>query len=66
MTSTQHPDPRPSSPWAGSQHETRHRWQLDGAADLLTVVRVVEELAVELTAAHHAGWWLVEPMRAGQ
>jgi len=26
---------------------------------------MLTELAAELTAAHHAGWWLVEPMRAG-
>lgn len=58
--------PPPRSPWPGSQHQARHRWQLDVATNLAGAMRALEGLATELTAAHHAGWWLVEPMRAGQ
>lgn len=63
---TQHdPLPPPRSPWTGSQHRTRHRWQLDGATSLAEAARTLEDLAAELKAAHHAGWWLIEPMRSG-
>ena len=64
-TTNTSPVPRPRSPWTGSQHETRHRWQLDGVASLAQAMEMLTELAAELTAAHHAGWWLVEPMRSG-
>jgi len=57
--------PRTRSPWAGSRYETRHRWQLDLVSDLADAARDLRELAAELTAAHAAGWWLVEPMRSG-
>lgn len=57
--------PRPRSPWTGSHHQTQHRWQLDAVTSLAGVTQALERLAAELTAAHHAGWWLVEPMRAG-
>src|SRR5688500_2314342 len=57
--------PWPRSPWTGSAHEVQHRWQLDGATSLADVTRLLTDLAAELTAAHRAGWWLVEPMRAG-
>jgi len=57
--------PRPRSPWTGSQYEIRHRWQLDLVTDLADVVRNLHQLTAELTAAHAAGWWLVEPMRSG-
>ena len=57
--------PRPRSPWTGSQHQVQHRWQLDGVGSLAKAMRMLTDLAAELTAAHHAGWWLVEPMRAG-
>lgn len=57
--------PRPRSPWTGSQHQTQHRWQLDAVTSLAGVTQALEKLAAELAAAHHAGWWLVEPMRAG-
>jgi hypothetical protein len=57
--------PRPRSPWPGSQYEIRHRWQLDLVRDLADAARDLRELAAELTAAHNAGWWLVEPMRSG-
>ena len=56
---------RPRSPWTGSQHQVQHRWQLDGVGSLAEVMRMLTDLTAELTAAHHAGWWLVEPMRAG-
>lgn len=59
------PARRPASPWPGSQHQTRHRWQLDGARTLADAARDLRELAAELTAAHAAGWWLAEPMRSG-
>ena len=58
-------NPRPRSPWTGSQHQARHRWQLDGATTLPEAARILLALAAELTAAHRAGWWLVEPMRGG-
>ncbi len=32
---------------------------------LAEAAAVLRELASELTAAHNAGWWLVEPMRSG-
>lgn len=54
-----------SSPWPGSRHETRHRWQLDPARDLADVLRCLHRLTDELTAAHDAGWWLLEAMRGG-
>ena len=57
--------PRPWSPWTGSQYEVRHRWQLDLVIDLADVARNLRQLAGKLTAAHAAGWWLVEPMRSG-
>jgi hypothetical protein len=56
---------RPRSPWTGSQHQVQHRWQLDGVGSLAEVMRMLTDLAAELTVAHRAGWWLVEPMRAG-
>lgn len=59
------PAPRPPSPWPGSSHEDRHRWQLDQARTLPDVVDVLRALADELLAAHRAGWELVEPMRSG-
>lgn len=65
VTAHHHPGPRPRSPWTGSQHQTRHRWQLDVATSLAEVAQALQELAGDLTAAHHAGWWLVEPMRGG-
>ena len=68
MTSTRTPEPvpRPRSPWSGSRYETWHRWQLDRATSLAEVSQVLGTLAEELTAAHHAGWSLVEPMRSGR
>ncbi|NAZ74288.1 hypothetical protein GTQ99_02450 [Kineococcus sp. T13] len=57
--------PRPPSPWTGSAYQTRHRWQLDSAIGLTQAVTLLRELAAKLTAAHTAGWWLVEPMRSG-
>lgn len=56
---------RPRSPWTGSRYETRHRWQLDVVSDLAEAAKDLRELAAELTAAHAAGWWLVEPMSSG-
>ncbi len=56
---------RPPSPWLGSAHQTRHRWQLDVVRSLAEAAAVLRELAAELTAAHTAGWWLMEPMRSG-
>ena len=68
MTSTRTPEPapRPRSPWSGSRHETWHRWQLDRVTSLAEVSQVLAMLAEELTAAHHAGWSLAEPMRSGR
>ncbi|WP_180935796.1 hypothetical protein [Nocardioides ungokensis] len=68
MTSTTHPGshPRPPSPWTGSHHIAQHRWQLDHVVSLPEVVDVLTDLAAELTDAHHAGWWLAEPLRGGQ
>ncbi len=57
--------PRPRSPWMGYHYEIRHRWQLDVVSDLEDVAGNLRQLAAELTAAHAAGWWLVEPMRSG-
>ncbi len=57
--------PRPRSPWTGSQHQTRHRWQLDLVGSLAEAAKDLRQLAAELTAAHAAGWWLVEPLRSG-
>ena len=59
------PPARPPSPWRGSQHAVRHRWQLDGVATLAQASAALRALADELTAAHAAGWWLVEPVRNG-
>ncbi|MCW2777796.1 MAG: hypothetical protein JWN17_1521 [Frankiales bacterium] len=59
------PAPRPPSPWSGSEHEDRHRWQLDQVASLPEVCTVLRALADELTTAHRAGWLLREPMRSG-
>ena len=56
---------RPRSPWTGSAHEVRHRWQLDHLGDLDAVVAALHDLAAELACAHAAGWWLAEPMRGG-
>lgn len=53
------------SPWPGSRHEDRHRWQLDRSRDLTEAASTLRDLAIELVAAHRAGWWLVEPMRNG-
>lgn len=64
MTRTGHPQ-RPPSPWSGSQHADRHRWQLDGTRDLDGAVALVRATAAELLAAHLAGWRLDEPMRNG-
>ncbi len=68
MTSTRPPEPvpRPRSPWSGSRYETWHRWQLDRVTSLAEASQVIGTLAEELTAAHHAGWTLVEPMRSGR
>lgn len=55
----------PRSPWTGSRYETRHRWQLDLISDLHEATHHLRRLAVELTAAHAAGWWLTEPMSSG-
>jgi len=57
--------PRPPSPWPGSQHRSRHRWQLDGVTSLAHAADELRALAAELTAAHTAGWRLEEPMRSG-
>jgi hypothetical protein len=57
--------PRPTSPWSGSQHQIRHRWQLDKQTGLGAAAGGLRELAGELIAAHAAGWELVEPMRNG-
>lgn len=56
---------RPPSPWPGSAYQTRHRWQLDTVRSLAGAGEVLRELAGELTTAHTAGWWLVEPMHNG-
>ncbi|WP_380168079.1 hypothetical protein [Jannaschia sp. R86511] len=53
------------SPWPGSRHEDRHRWQLDRSRDLAEAASILRLMAGELVAAHRAGWWLVEPMRNG-
>ena len=65
LTTEHDPAPRPPSPWTGSQHQTRHRWQIDGAHTLADAVRELRGLAAELTVAHTAGWELSEPMRSG-
>lgn len=65
VTTGRHPAPRPPSPWTGSRHQTRHRWQLELVSSLAEAGRALRELAAELSAAHAAGWWLVEPMRSG-
>ena len=65
VTTNHDSGPRARSPWTGSQHQILHRWQLDVATSLASAARALEGLAAELTAAHHAGWWLVEPMRGG-
>jgi len=57
--------PRPRSPWTGSRYETQQRWQLDLVNDLADAAKDLRELAAELTAAHAAGWWLIEPMSSG-
>ena len=57
--------PRPPSPWPGSQHAVRHRWQLDGVTTLAGATAALRAVADELTAAHGAGWWLTEPVRNG-
>jgi hypothetical protein len=63
---TQHDSaPRPRSPWTGSQYQAQHRWQLDLVSSLADAAKDLRELAAELTAAHAAGWWLVEPMMNG-
>lgn len=63
---TAHPSPqRPPSPWTGSTYQTRHQWQLDLVRDLADAAETLRALADELTAAHAAGWWLVEPMSSG-
>lgn len=63
---TKHDVPsRPSSPWPGSDHQTRHRWQLDRSRSLSQAADHTRVIAAELAAAHAAGWWLVEPMRSG-
>jgi hypothetical protein len=64
ITPTTRPD-RPASPWTGSRHETRHRWQLDGVRTLDEAIELLRALADELEAAHAAGWWLTEPVRNG-
>lgn len=56
---------RPASPWPGSRYRAQHRWQLDLVAGLPDAALLLAELTAELTSAHHAGWWLVRPMRAG-
>ncbi len=56
---------RPPSPWPGSQHDARHRWQLEGTTTLPQVAAALREVADELTAADAAGWWLREPVRNG-
>lgn len=65
LMADENPLPRPRSPWPGSQYGIRHRWQMDLVSDLADLVRNLRELAAELTAAHAAGWWLVEPMSSG-
>lgn len=66
MFLTERPAPlRPPSPWTGSRHQTHHRWQLDNANSLACAAAELHALAAELTAAHNAGWWLVEPMSDG-
>ncbi|WP_146099490.1 hypothetical protein [Kineococcus xinjiangensis] len=57
--------PRPPSPWKGSEHHVRHRWQMDCATALPGAAALLRELAAELRSAHGAGWWLVEPMLNG-
>ncbi|MGI4895853.1 MAG: hypothetical protein ACRYF3_12145 [Janthinobacterium lividum] len=57
--------PHPASPWRGSAHSERHRWQLEHALDLPEIVVSVRDLAAQLSAAHTAGWWLLEPMHNG-
>ena len=56
---------RPPSPWPGSLHDVRHRWQLEGTTTLAQVAAALREVADELTAADAAGWWLREPVRNG-
>lgn len=56
---------RPPSPWTGSQHQTRHRWQLEHVRSLEGAATALQLLAAELRAADAAGWWLVEPMASG-
>ena len=66
MTTPPSPLPtRPPSPWPGSQHDVRHRWQLEGTTTLPQVAAALREVADELTAADAAGWWLREPVRNG-
>lgn len=53
------------SPWTGSQYQAQHRWQLELVGSLHAAAADLQALAAELTAAHRAGWQLVEPMRDG-
>ena len=62
----QHSSPqRPPSPWTGSRYQTRHQWQLDHVHSLADAAKDLQALAADLTAAHAAGWWVVEPMFGG-
>ena len=56
---------RPPSPWPGSSHADRYRWQLDGVRSLPEAAGALRALAAELQAAHAAGWALVEPVERG-
>lgn len=64
-STTPRSEPRPASPWSGSAHQTRHRWQLDLVRSLPEAADRLRALAAELSAAHRAGWELTEPMRGG-
>lgn len=57
--------PRPPSPWPGSQHAERQRWQLDGVRSLPEAAALLRRLATELAEAQAAGWILTEPVRGG-
>ena len=65
VTTQYDPAPGPPSPWTGSQYRIQHRWQLELVGSLHAAAADLRALGAELTAAHRAGWQLVEPMRGG-
>jgi len=57
--------PRPGSPWPGSRHEVRYRWQLEPVTSLVEASTTLADLAADLVAADRAGWRLLEPATGG-